>query len=110
MLRGTRAKVIRLSKGTAVADCDAAAEPNSALEALQAASPRLFPSASTTPRLLLTIPDEILHYFGWVFCQGGFVNLHMTFEQFLAVVARASPAALCPEYDTAEVGLSEGIR
>jgi len=45
------------------------------------------------------IPDEILEYFGWVFCQGGFLNLHMTFEQFLSVVAAVSPAALCPEYD-----------
>jgi hypothetical protein len=45
------------------------------------------------------IPDEILDYYGWVFCQGGFLNLHMTFEQFLAVVAAVSPSGLCPEYD-----------
>jgi len=45
------------------------------------------------------IPDEILDYYGWVFCQGGFLNLQMTFEQFLAVVAAISPSGLCPEYD-----------
>jgi hypothetical protein len=45
------------------------------------------------------IPDEILDYYGWVFCQGGFLNLQMTFEQFLTVVAAVSPTGLCPEYD-----------
>jgi hypothetical protein len=48
------------------------------------------------------IPDEILDYYGWVFCQGGFLNLQMTFEQFLAVVAAVSPAGLSPEYDASE--------
>jgi hypothetical protein len=48
------------------------------------------------------IPDEILDYYGWVFCQGGFLNLQMTFEQFLAVVAAVSPAGLSPEYDPSE--------
>jgi hypothetical protein len=61
--------------------------------------PRRFPTVSTLPRLPLMIPDEILDYYGWVFCQGGFLNLHMTFEQFLAVVAAVSPSGLCPEYD-----------
>ena len=49
--------------------------------------------------LPLMIPDEILDYYGWVFCQGGFLNLQMTFEQFLMVVAAVSPTALRPEYD-----------
>jgi hypothetical protein len=48
------------------------------------------------------IPDEILDYYGWVFCQGGFSNLQMTFEQFLTVVAAVSPSGLCPEYDGAD--------
>ncbi len=61
--------------------------------------PRRFPMVSTLPRLPLMIPDEILDYYGWVFCQGGFLNLQMTFEQFLAVVAAVSPSGLCPEYD-----------
>src|ERR1700756_677995 len=66
-------------------------------------APRQFPVVTTPPRLPVMIPDEILDYYGWVFCQGGFVNLQMTFEQFLAVVAAVSPSGLCPEYD-------EGIR
>ena len=62
-------------------------------------TPRRFPTVSSLPRLPLMIPDEILDYYGWVFCQGGFVNLQMTFEQFLSVVAAVSPTGLCPEYD-----------
>jgi hypothetical protein len=49
------------------------------------------------------IPDEILDYYGWVFCQGGFLNLQMTFEQFLAVVAAVSPSGLCPEYEDSTI-------
>lgn len=64
--------------------------------------PRRFPIVSSMPRLPLVIPDEILDYYGWVFCQGGFVNLQMTFEQFLSVVAAVSPNGLCPEYDENE--------
>jgi len=30
------------------------------------------------------------------------LNLQMTFEQFLAVVAAVSPSGLCPEYDDFE--------
>ena len=63
--------------------------------------PRRFPIVSTLPRLPVMIPDEILDYYGWVFCQGGFLNLQMTFEQFLAVVAALSPTGLSPEYDDA---------
>jgi len=73
----------------------------SALEVPRVDEPRRFPTVSTLPRLPLMIPDEILDYYGWVFCQGGFLNLHMTFEQFLAVVAAVSPSGLCPEYDEA---------
>jgi len=69
----------------------------------QVDEPRRFPTVSTLPRLPLMIPDEILDYYGWVFCQGGFLNLHMTFEQFLAVVAAVSPSGLCPEYDESGV-------
>jgi len=104
MFRSTRAKVIPLREGNVVGDADVLS-PDTALEALQAGAPRPFPSVSTTPRLPSMIPDEILDYFGWVFCQGGFLNLHMTFEQFLAVVAAVSPTALCPEYDATGAGV-----
>src|ERR1700752_5431619 len=66
-------------------------------------TPRRFPIVSSLPRMPLMIPDELLDYYGWVFFQGGFLNLQMTFEQFLTVVAAVSPTGLCPEYD-------EGIR
>ena len=65
-------------------------------------APRGFPFVSSLPRLPPMIPDEILDYYGWVFCQGGFLNLQMTFEQFLIVVAAVSPTALCPEYDESD--------
>jgi hypothetical protein len=100
MFRISKGKVIPLREGNVVAENDDSA--NEAMGALRAAAARPFPSVSTTPRLPAMIPDEILEYFGWVFCQGGFLNLHMTFEQFLSVVAAVSPGALCPEYDASE--------
>jgi len=100
MFRSAKGKVIPLHEGNVVHDGDLMSER--ALTELRAAAARPFPSVSTTPRLPAMIPDEILDYFGWVFCQGGFLNLHMTFEQFLSVVAAVSPAALCPEYDASE--------
>jgi hypothetical protein len=94
-----RAKVIPLREMNAVVPEDEVAELKSPFESINPDFPRSFPSVTTMPRLPMMIPDEILDYYGWVFCQGGFLNLHMTFEQFLSVVAAVSPAALCPEYD-----------
>jgi hypothetical protein len=96
MLRNTKNKVVPLRESSAVADglihqTDGAESPH--------IEPRRFPIVSSLPRLPLMIPDEILDYYGWVFCQGGFLNLQMTFEQFLTVVAAVSPTGLCPEYD-----------
>jgi hypothetical protein len=53
--------------------------------------PREFPVASTVPILPVTIRDEILDLYAFVFCQGGFRQLGMTFEQFLLVVATVKP-------------------
>ncbi|HLI78866.1 MAG TPA: hypothetical protein VKV03_02720 [Candidatus Binataceae bacterium] len=100
MFGTTRGKVIPLRESSIIHEGDRISDRT--LETLRAAATRPFPSVSTTPRLPAMIPDEILEYFGWVFCQGGFLNLHMTFEQFLSVVAAVSPAALCPEYDASE--------
>jgi len=108
MFRATKGKVIPLRESNVVEDAGADVL-GSALIAAQSGSMRPFPSVATMPRLPVAIPDEILDYYGWVFCQGGFLNLHMTFEQFLAVVAAVSPAALCPEYDPVEMPLPEGI-
>jgi len=92
-------KVIPMSKSNPVAQ-DAASSTNEKIKATQVAgAPRHFPLAATSPRLPAMIPDEILDYYGWIFCQGGFSNLDMTFEGFLAVVAAVSPSALCREHD-----------
>jgi len=37
------------------------------------------------------IPDEILDFYGFLFCQGGFRQMGMTFEQFLLVRATVGP-------------------
>ncbi len=98
MARSSRTKVVPLRDPSAVeSEADVPADVNGSARQLD--EPRRFPLVTTLPRLPVMIPDEILDYYGWVFCQGGFLNLHMTFEQFLAVVAAVSPSGLCPEYD-----------
>jgi hypothetical protein len=97
MARSSTTKVVPLRDPTNVDRVDELASANGA--ARQIDEPRRFPLVTTLPRLPVMIPDEILDYYGWVFCQGGFLNLQMTFEQFLAVVAAVSPSGLCPEYD-----------
>jgi len=99
MARASKGKVVPLWEGSAVRE--ASDQSLDILDALATGGPRPFPVVSSLPRLPLMIPDEILDYYGWVFCQGGFLNLQMTFEQFLTVVAAISPAGLCPEYEGA---------
>jgi hypothetical protein len=53
--------------------------------------PRAFPEASTRPTLPVTISDELVDFYAFVFCQGGFRRLEMTFEQFLLVAAAIKP-------------------
>jgi hypothetical protein len=105
MARSLRRKVVPLRE-----DDGPDLEPIGAalVETRRIEEPRRFPVVTSLPRLPLMIPDEILDYYGWVFCQGGFLNLQMTFEQFLAVVAAVSPSGLCPEYEEAgAVSMSE---
>jgi hypothetical protein len=106
MARSSRTKVVPLRDSTNIdSQVDRLAGASGSARHLDA--PRRFPLVTTLPRLPIMIPDEILDYYGWVFCQGGFLNLQMTFEQFLAVVAAVSPSGLCPEYDesnTTKVG------
>jgi hypothetical protein len=47
---------------------------------------RDFPIASRRERKLLVIPDPILEFYAFLFCQGRYLSLGMTFEQFLIVV------------------------
>ena len=54
--------------------------------------PRAFPEAETGPTLPTTIRDEMLELYAFTFCQGGFRQVGMTFEQFLMVAAAIKPA------------------
>jgi hypothetical protein len=56
--------------------------------------PRAFPEAPTRPTPPTAISDEMLEFYAFVFCQGGFRQLKMTFEQFLLVVAAIKPTDL----------------
>ena len=55
---------------------------------------REFPIATTAPSMPLAIRDEVLDLYAFLFCQGGFRNLGMTFEQFLLVIATFKPGDL----------------
>lgn len=102
MAKNSTSKVVPLREGNVLVEEDAQPSRNHVGPRYGAEAAHWFPTVSTSPRLPAMIPDEILDYYGWVFCQGGFANLQMTFEQFLAVVAAVSPTGLCPEYDGSE--------
>jgi len=53
---------------------------------------REYPQSLTAPALPTLIEDDLLEYYGYIFCRGGFRQLKMTFEQFLLVadLVRAS--------------------
>jgi len=55
---------------------------------------REFPIASTVPSMPVAIRDEVLDLYAFLFCQGGFRTLGMTFEQFLLVLATFKPGDL----------------
>lgn len=57
------------------------------------------PQARTTPSLSAIIPDEVLEQYAFIFCQGGFRGLGMTFEQFLLVAEAVKPR--CVSYEDA---------
>ena len=63
--------------------------------------PRPFPEAPTRPTLPKVIRDEMLELYAFIFCQGGFRQLDMTFEQFLLVAAAIKPADLPATRDEA---------
>jgi hypothetical protein len=56
--------------------------------------PRAFPETETGPTLPTTIRDEMIELYAFTFCQGGFRQAGMTFEQFLMVAAAIKPADL----------------
>jgi hypothetical protein len=59
-----------------------------------AREPHAFPKATTPPKLPLIIRDEMLELYAFIFCQGGFRQLGMTFEEFLLVAAAIKPHTL----------------
>ncbi len=61
--------------------------------------PREFPCSSAIPVLPISIADEILDYYAFIFCQFGFGQLKMTFEQFLLVASAVRSAGLNAEYE-----------
>jgi hypothetical protein len=61
--------------------------------------PREFPCSSAVPTLPISIPEEILDYYAFVFCQFGFAQLNMTFEQFLLVASSVRSAGLNAVYE-----------
>ena len=60
---------------------------------------REFPPAPNRPELPPALADEMLEFYAFIFCQGGFRHLGMTFEQFLLVVATVRPGRLGPAYE-----------
>jgi hypothetical protein len=72
-----------------------------AVHPLPIREPREFPEASTRPTLPVTISDELVEFYAFVFCQGGFRQLDMTFEQFLLVAAVVKPLDLPPGLESA---------
>jgi hypothetical protein len=62
--------------------------------AVPAREPCEFPEASTPPALPMSIRDEMVEFYAFVFCQGGFRQTGMTFEQFLLVAAAVKPGDL----------------
>jgi hypothetical protein len=58
-----------------------------------------FPLATARPELPPAMRDELVDFYAFIFCQGGFRHLGMTFEQFLLVVATVNPGRLRPTYD-----------
>ena len=61
--------------------------------------PPEFPCSAAIPKLPISIPEEILDYYAFVFCQFGFGQMNMTFEQFLLVASAVSSAGLHVEYE-----------
>lgn len=47
---------------------------------------RHYPTAFSRERQPLIIPDAILEFYAFLFCQGQYLSLGMTFEHFLLVV------------------------
>ena len=72
------------------------------VEDAAAREPRAFPEAEHCRELPLMIRDEMLELYAFIFCQEGFRQLGMTFEQFLLVAAVIAPHDLTDFRDDSE--------
>src|SRR5690242_8750521 len=57
-------------------------------------NPAAYPAASTQFSQSLMMRDEILELYAFIFCQRGYRQLGLTFEQFLHVAAAFKPSDL----------------
>jgi hypothetical protein len=57
-------------------------------------SPTAYPTASTPLNPSLMMRDEILELYAFIFCQRGYRQLGLTFEQFLLVAQAFKPSDL----------------
>lgn len=60
---------------------------------------RAFPLVNACPELPPALADKLLDFYAFIFCQGGFRRLGITFEQFLLCVATVRPGRLRPSYE-----------
>jgi hypothetical protein len=73
---------------------DDAPEPRSIVKSAERkpdGKPAAYPGASTLFNLSLMMRDEILDLYAFIFCQRGYRQLGLTFEQFLLVAAAFRP-------------------
>ena len=63
-------------------------------ESFRGHDPREFPIASSLPALPVSIRDEVLDLYAFLYCQRGFSQLGLTFEQFLLVINAIVPGEL----------------
>jgi hypothetical protein len=64
---------------------------------------RDFPIASNRADQSLRMRENVLEWYAFLFCQGGFRHLGMTFEQFLLVAEAIKPADLPANREEARI-------
>jgi hypothetical protein len=76
---------------------DDAPEPRSIVKSAERkpdGNPAAYPATSTRFNPSLMMRDEILDLYAFIFCQRGYRQLGLTFEQFLLVAAAFKPGDL----------------
>jgi len=55
--------------------------------------------AEGLPQLPPALADETVDFYAFIFRHAGFLELGITFEQFLLVIATVAPGKLCPSFE-----------